>query len=1549
MKKSKVIFLTLLACAYGALAESTTSSDAELVARGWSRLNASAFGSLGEVQAVTAEKDANGDVLWYVVKMDKGAAIVSPDDEIEPVIAVLPNSDGTLGANDTLRAMLMLDLPQRIAKVRTASGGLPVLTLGTAAASASTSKEASKWRKLKDCGGNGLWLGTVAGGGTPATVVRWLDGWNSADTKKVGDTKVQTLRFWNQNRSSDYFSNENIFDLYTPGHAPCGCVATAGASIMHYFRVPSGNAGLERACSYNDAPMTLTTKGGEYDWSLVDGLELVNGSSILLTDAAVDLLARVAYDCGVGCKMMYGDEGSGTYTSELMRSFREVFNVQNAQYVRGSGDIGKENYANLIYNQIRGGAPVAMGIKGHEVVACGYGYDANATDYTFVFLGWGSSNDAWYALPNIDTKATVEGGWYTSTFVDELVTEIAPADDKFVAVVGRLVDADGEPIAGDTITMSNGEVLTSDENGYWGTRVSPADPCYVLDSLGEAHEYEIGELAQTTSASSLAAKPLAAAMPEAMTVELLDPSVRVDGVEYGSLTRALEAVQEGQTVEIFKPTIFKKSVTVSVSCTIYATTADPFENAVSHRNAAQITVADGATVTMTNVVMKTSEGTKTVVVEDGGVLQIGGVCMVEAVATHDADNLVLIDALPEGCTILVDCETAQNAGETFAQSALPLAESQAFATRLLRYAYDQTNFGGEAYAGVGESVVFRWLEGASVPRERAYGQLNGVNYRSLTELLAAYDEAVPSEIVVFRDAAFPSCLTLGTSLMIRGEAAVRPVLTMTEMSGERRFAIGAGGSLTVSNVVFRGYEPASGDWANHGFAWVDGGSLTLADGAVLSNITGRASKRGSGVIDLRSGTVTMLSGSLITGCRSTKSYDGGGGYGGAIYTYYSNDCTLNLKGGTITRCWAAVDGGGVYVDDSNGKSATVNISGDTIIADNTSGGGKCDDLCMTTVRALPHIRLAGALSGRVGVRYATKVNGMETGNAEGESFMMNAAGVTKKDTATLYRLFCDANDKLVGAVGADGKLVWAQDPRDPRQCDTREEAAARLTDATGDVTYWRQVSGALEAATDGSTVEVIAHDGFVPLTNGVALVGKCVTLCSEAGVTPASKLLRSQNAQISICEGAELLVTNVEIFGCDTNAEDQTVHAVTLFDVNGGKLTVSDAVIRDNIADGQRNANAITVYGGGELEMSDVFIEGCCNLTEDFSGVKDTNAGAGGAILVDGAKGGATARFRGLNIGQCQATWGGGVYACNGATVYVSGATTIYGNSLTDGLTFSNLQMSDGCELIVDGALTGSIGVTPLVYSLQQHDTNRIARVDYEWNFTSLTNSAARFERDADGARGVAVTNKTQALIVWCDAVKDGVYVDTEGGNSVSYALAGVIPPYAPRETILPALPASADVRDVSVALAVSGLADETAAAKILASEDPVEAYGKFREWATGIPGGVKAVADSEYAGASYALGTQTLLTHEPDIRIGSVKNAEGGLSVSVSVMDGGTPVDVTSEMVAKLFEATSDVTDWSKQVPLTVVDLTLGAAKVVSFTVTPPADCPAAFVRLVY
>lgn len=541
--KKIVLMLFAMAMALGASAESVSPERAMAAADAWVARNG-AFGAGQWATNVVTECDAaNGVVLWHQVSMAGGGMlVVAPVTEIEPVVMALDNDPGVLPKAHPLRGILTGDMRRRLQFLGLyPQGGVAVQARRAAAAAvvSSTDDEAdadeedvakawgaaceAKWARLTEVAPF-----RVQAAGVSAEEV--------AEVCVVkGFEKKGALTHWNQSS----YNGAYLYNLYTPNHAVCGCVATACAALAQFYGTTNAVAGLGNdACTYNGKPYKAKTMGGPIDWSILpENWGGTNAPATALTTEQQQLIGRVAYDAGVGVGMMWTDDESGAFTAYVADALKDVFGFRHARHVAidDAENPTQEELEKLIYNQCRAGVPVGMSIQGHAVVAAGYGLDADGVERVRVFMGWSGSGDGWYALPKIDTKATVGGGYYLSEIVTGVITMIAYDNDDIVPVVGH-VTMPGAPLE----IAGLGRTLTTSGEGYFGTRV-PADmgTCTVT-CQDKAAEIEINADAADETKTSDELCPL---LPNAFEFVLMDCTVAY------SLERAkLYALREGKAI-----------------------------------------------------------------------------------------------------------------------------------------------------------------------------------------------------------------------------------------------------------------------------------------------------------------------------------------------------------------------------------------------------------------------------------------------------------------------------------------------------------------------------------------------------------------------------------------------------------------------------------------------------------------------------------------------------------------------------------------------------------------------------------------------------------------------------------------------------------------------------------------------------------------------------------------------------------------------------------------------------------------------------------------
>ena len=539
----KCILLAFFACftACVARAEEVTPAMAMAAADVWAARNAQ-FDTGNNATNVITEYDANvtNIVLWHQVSMAGGGClIIAPVTEIEPVVMALDNDPGKLPAAHPLRGILTLDMRRRLRFLKlyaedAPSGGGSRLRLAAGAADAEpenvvavrqewAAQQQSKWNRLrvprtsgKSRLGVGVKEGVANDDDMPAKVV------------VKGFEQNGPFTHWNQ--------SGGIYNLYTPANSVCGCVATAMAAMMQFFRVgetedtkvEAGQA--NSACTYNGGPVPggATTMGGVYDWSKFDSCTSrkdYNG----LSQEQREILGKVAYDAGVAVGMQWTKEASGAMEADIATAFTKYFKFHEVRCVRNPS---QDQYAKLIYAQCRANAPVGLGIEKHSVVAVGYGIDDEGVERVRVFLGWGGAGDGWYALPYIDTKSTEGGSNYLSEIVDCVITMIGYQDDNVVPVCGRLL-----PYMNADMTIG-GIATQAEESGLFGARVSAKDTqnkqvevVCLAGSKTKSGNVAIGSDPGKDSSNTSTGAGICRWVPDPILIPLLDSEVALSFVD----------------------------------------------------------------------------------------------------------------------------------------------------------------------------------------------------------------------------------------------------------------------------------------------------------------------------------------------------------------------------------------------------------------------------------------------------------------------------------------------------------------------------------------------------------------------------------------------------------------------------------------------------------------------------------------------------------------------------------------------------------------------------------------------------------------------------------------------------------------------------------------------------------------------------------------------------------------------------------------------------------------------------------------------------------
>lgn len=241
-----------------------------------------------------------------------------------------------------------------------------------------------------------------------------LEGTGARATRSVVVAPL-LLSKWNQ---SKYYNDLCPADDDSPfgygGHVPCGCVALAMASVIHYYRYPATGQGShsyqsnygyhsvnygQQTYNYNVMPYSLSKKNNE--------------------------VAKLIYHCGIAVEMYYAPEGSGAQTADCKNALRDYYKyaseIATANRGGGWGPWGGSSYTDeqwidLLKGDIDNGYPVIYSgynenEGGHAFVCDGYDSD-NLFHFNW---GWGGTGNGYYTVATNGDNAV--GGFTSSQTV----------------------------------------------------------------------------------------------------------------------------------------------------------------------------------------------------------------------------------------------------------------------------------------------------------------------------------------------------------------------------------------------------------------------------------------------------------------------------------------------------------------------------------------------------------------------------------------------------------------------------------------------------------------------------------------------------------------------------------------------------------------------------------------------------------------------------------------------------------------------------------------------------------------------------------------------------------------------------------------------------------------------------------------------------------------------------------------------------------------------------------------------------------------------------
>ena len=255
-------------------------------------------------------------------------------------------------------------------------------------------------------------------------------------------------------------------------HCLTGCVATAMAQVMYYWKYPASAPPMDGYTSEINGITVGALPGGTFDWDNM--LDVYPTNATTEQKNAVAMLMRY---CGQSCYMAYGTSGSGAYSDDELDGMK-TFGYNEDALLLDRDDYSAEEWAAMIEEQLAAGCPILYGgvdpdkDAGHAFVVDGCGGGMYHINW-----GWSGSGDGYFALDAFTTMNLI----YSSG--QQMLYQVYPTGylyDKQAAFLEQATNVNST-----SFTASWTDTTPSDWVSDYTLYVQPYDPT--------AHEVVLNE------------------------------------------------------------------------------------------------------------------------------------------------------------------------------------------------------------------------------------------------------------------------------------------------------------------------------------------------------------------------------------------------------------------------------------------------------------------------------------------------------------------------------------------------------------------------------------------------------------------------------------------------------------------------------------------------------------------------------------------------------------------------------------------------------------------------------------------------------------------------------------------------------------------------------------------------------------------------------------------------------------------------------------------------------------------------------------------------
>ena len=187
--------------------------------------------------------------------------------------------------------------------------------------------------------------------------------------------------------------------MYNDSWSMVGCLATAMAQVMYYWKYPEKGTG-KHSYTYQGETISSDFSAHTYNWEAMQD-DYIGTYSMESANA----VAQLCFDCGVSINMAYRTTASGAYADDVPNALKTYFGYYKLLAIKYRNNYPSQtSWEKMLRDELDAGRPVIYGgsneagNSGHAFVCDGYNEDG----YFHFNFGFGDGYDGYFLTTAIN-------------------------------------------------------------------------------------------------------------------------------------------------------------------------------------------------------------------------------------------------------------------------------------------------------------------------------------------------------------------------------------------------------------------------------------------------------------------------------------------------------------------------------------------------------------------------------------------------------------------------------------------------------------------------------------------------------------------------------------------------------------------------------------------------------------------------------------------------------------------------------------------------------------------------------------------------------------------------------------------------------------------------------------------------------------------------------------------------------------------------------------------------------------------------------------------